>query len=82
MGSIRVLPTMVAFRYRYTCRRCGCHTISHFPISGGWGGGEYLVICAWCRYVYPGQSRWRSRRPSTVDEWETRRAMGWGGSEE
>ena len=45
-GSITVLPTMPPWRYRHTCRVCGCHVQSRLCL-----GSTELKLCAGCEHV-------------------------------
>ena len=45
--TIRVLPTMPAFTYRFNCYRCGGKVCSAVYVSGGMGG-EPIKVCSVC----------------------------------
>ena len=67
---IRILPTQPRWRYRYTCPRCGSHSVSHVPASGGWHA-PYLRICTFCRWVYRKRGKvhgagWRAEAVETI----------------
>lgn len=52
---IRVLPSMPAFRYRHTCRRCGCHVVAYFQTGSGFAP-NVIKLCSYCGGVYPERS--------------------------
>ena len=49
--NIKVLPMLPVMRYKYTCWKCGCHTVHH-PGIGDWLEGWELVICAGCKHTW------------------------------
>jgi len=43
-SSIRLLPTMPTYRYRYTCPRCGSHGTS-LPLSSVRPSSKVCAVC-------------------------------------
>jgi len=60
-ATIRVLPAMPRYWYRYTCPRCGCHVLSSIRLGLLW---KHEVVCGYCGCIYDSRrAPWR-RNPS------------------